>query len=237
MAFCSNVSDWDKKRRQAQPYINRIRFEQEKKLRWYQQIGFLRRCDKSGLIPRGLRVKIPASMERSRYGKRMKSRSEKRVLRRTISDLYVKIKKADVKVAELNLVLSQELQMPMGWRERIGRWVLNSLKEVKVKVQLSLKKKFDKLKQEKQEEEKLQINAGKKSSVKKKVVYNNSSKQLTKEQLEVLSLGLNFGVTPKKFPLVEYVQAAELLCQRLEEVGDSESVEKARSVRNLVFSI
>jgi len=56
-------------------------------------------------------------------------------------------------------------------------------------------------------------------------VYNNSSKQLTKEfeQLEVLSLGLNFGATPRKFPLVEYVKAAELLCQRLEEAGDSES--------------
>ena len=28
----------------------------------------------------------------------------------------------------------------------------------------------------------------------KKVVYNNSSKQLTMEQLELLSLGLNFGI-------------------------------------------
>ena len=114
MAFCSNVSDWEKKRRQAQPYINRIRFEQEKRLRWSQQISFLRRCDKSGLVPRGLRLKIPASIERSQYGKRMKSRSEKRVLRRAISDLYVKIKKADIKIAEMNLVLSQELQMPNG---------------------------------------------------------------------------------------------------------------------------
>ena len=87
----------------------------------------------------------------------MKSRSEKRVLRRAISDLYVKIKKADIKIAEMNLVLSQELQMPKGWRERIGRWVLNSLKEIKVKVQMSLKKKFDKLKQEKKEEKKLQF--------------------------------------------------------------------------------
>ena len=110
--------------------------------------------------------------------------------------------------------------MPKGWRERIGRWVLNSLKEIKVKVQMSLKKKFDKLKQEKKEEKKLQFDTEKKSSVKKKVVYNNSSKQPTKEQLEVLSLGLNFGVTPRKFPLVEYVKAAELLCQRLEEAGD-----------------
>ena len=65
--------------------------------------------------------------------------------------------------------------------------------------------------------------------------HNNSSKKLTGEQLEVLALGLNFGITPKKFPLVEYIQAVELLCQKLEEGGDTESVEKARSIRNVVF--
>ena len=41
----------------------------------------------------------------------------------------------------------------------------------------------------------------------KKVVYNNSSKQFTTEQLELLSLGLNFGIAPKRFPIVEYVTA------------------------------
>ena len=46
-----------------------------------------------------------------------------------------------------------------------------------------------------------------------KVVYNNSFKQLTDEQIELLSLGLNFGLTPKKFPLLENVTAAEVLCQ------------------------
>ena len=51
----------------------------------------------------------------------------------------------------------------------------------------------------------------------------------------MLSLGLNFGITPKKFPLAEYVQATELLCQRLEEGDDDESVEKARAIRNEVF--
>ena len=51
----------------------------------------------------------------------------------------------------------------------------------------------------------------------------------------MLSLGLNFGIAPKKFPLLEYVTAAEVLCQRLEEVGDAESIEKARYVRNEMF--
>ena len=67
------------------------------------------------------------------------------------------------------------------------------------------------------------------------MVYNNSSKQLTKEQLEVLALGLNFGIAPRKFPMVEYITATELLCQKLEEMGDDESVEKARRIRNEVF--
>ena len=74
-----------------------------------------------------------------------------------------------------------------------------------------------------------------KSNVDKKVVYNNSSKQLTKEQLEVLDLGLNFGIAPRKFPMAEYITATEVLCQKLEEMGDDESVEKARRIRNEVF--
>jgi len=49
-------------------------------------------------------------------------------------------------------------------------------------------------------------------------------------------LGLNFGVAPRKFPLVEYVTATEVLCQKLEECGDNESVEKARAIRNEVFA-
>ena len=77
----------------------------------------------------------------------------------------------------------------------------------------------------------------KQNFVKNKVVYNsyNSSKVLTEEQMELLALGLNFGLAPKKFPLVEYLPATEHLCQRLEKIGDGESVEKARMIRNEVF--
>ena len=87
----------------------------------------------------------------------------------------------------------------------------------------------------KQRDEKQKTKVKNKRKLGTKVVYNNSSKQLTEEQIELLSLGLNFGVTPKEFPLLEYVTAAEVLCQRLEEVGDAESVEKARFVRNEMF--
>ena len=55
------------------------------------------------------------------------------------------------------------------------------------------------------------------------------------EQIELLSLGLNFRIATKKNPLLEYVTVAEVLCQHLEEVRDAESVEKARYVQNEVF--
>ena len=53
--------------------------------------------------------------------------------------------------------------------------------------------------------------------------------------MELLALGLNFGLTQSKFPLVEYVTATEDLCQKLEKIGDAESIEKARMIRNEVF--
>jgi len=67
-------------------------------------------------------------------------------------------------------------------------------------------------------------------------VHNNSSKALTAKQEKLLELGLNFAVTPKKFPLVEYIAATENLCQSLEELGDDESMEKAQKIRNMVLN-
>ena len=85
-------SDWNKKRQQAQPYINRIRSALEKKTRWSEQIGFLRKCLKEGLTPKGLRVRLPGSILLSQHGKRLRMRSEKRVVKRTVSNLFVKLK-------------------------------------------------------------------------------------------------------------------------------------------------
>ena len=45
----------------------------------------------------------------------------------------------------------------------------------------------------------------------KKVVYNNSSKELSPKQQKILELGLNFAIMPKKFPLLEYIAATENL--------------------------
>jgi len=87
---------------------------------------------------------------------------------------------------------------------------------------LEEKKKLDDLWRKKKEEVKKNSQKGKTldSRWEKKVVYNNSSRVLSEKEIELLSLGLKFGMTPKKFPLVEYITATEMLCKSLEETGE-----------------
>ena len=125
--------------------------------------------------------------------------------------------------------------MPKGWIDKMETWIVKSLRKLGYKIRLKMQKKFDSLR--KQQQVKQKENKGKfQQGTKKKVVFNNSSRKLSEEQLQLLSLGLNFGLTPKRFPLAEYVQATELLCQRLEAGDEEESVQKARAIRNEVFN-
>ena len=119
----------------------------------------------------------------------------------------------------------------LGFR-RFGKWAEASLKKSAARVRSKLQQKLRSLRAQRLEEVK---NTRQKQGFVKKVVYNNSSKVLTEEQLELLALGLNFGLAPRKFPLAEYVAAKKDLCQKLEKIGDGESVEKARISRNEVF--
>ena len=73
-------------------------------------------------------------------------------------------------------------------------------------------------------------------ATKKWSITNNSSRKLTDKEIELLSLGLNFGLTPKKFPLVEYITATEVLCKSLEDTGVDEDIENAQKIRNLLLS-
>ena len=101
-------------------------------------MGFLRRCRKEDLMPKGLRVGFPSNMEKSEYGQRLKRRSEKKIIKRAISDLFVKIKHAEIDIGKLNLHLLQELKTPEKWVERMGNWALNSLKTESMKVRKRL---------------------------------------------------------------------------------------------------
>ena len=65
----------------------------------------------------------------------------------------------------------------------------------------------------------------------KTLIYNGSGIELSKEETELLSLGLNFCVAPKKFPLVEHITAIEQLCDIIDE-RDGLST-RSQAIRNL----
>ena len=107
-------------------------------------------------------------------------------------------------------------------RKRIFRKLDNLLQEKKQRI-------FEKNQAEIQKAEKIKI-----SGLDKKIIYNNSKRVFNQREMDLLSLGLNFGITPKKFPLIEYIAATEKLCQSLEEIGDPDSMARAQGIRNLV---
>ena len=133
--------------------------------------------------------------------------------------------------------------MSENWINNTMKWLEKKATEISKGKKASLKGKFDKLNAEKiLFEELFRANEIKKiqedvsTNPMKKVIYNNSSKLLSPKQQKVLELGLNFAITPKKFPLIEYIAATENLCQALEEYGDDESVEKAQKIRNITIN-
>jgi hypothetical protein len=107
MANWEGDDDRNKQRQQAQPIINKIRSCMDRKQRWFAQIGFLRRCQKEGLVPKDLWVKLLVNIMKSEYGERLKKRSEKRVLKRAVSDLFVLIHRMDKEMSERCLHLKQ----------------------------------------------------------------------------------------------------------------------------------
>ena len=98
------------------------------------------------------------------------------------------------------------------WIENTMRWLEKKAKGKAESKKTSLKGKFDKLNAEKKmieelfEENKMKYaEENENANPMKKIFYNNSSKSISRRQQKVLELGLTFAITPKKFPLLEYI--------------------------------
>ena len=140
------------------------------------------------MVPKGLRVKLPTSILKSEYGERLKMSSEKRVVKRAISDLFIKIKRLDKRLAEIRLHLNQSLGFTNAWIQKMERWVKSSLGKSEEKIKKRLERKLKDLRLQKKNNSKPKME--RQTTVKKKIVYNNSLKKLTEEQMELLALGL-----------------------------------------------
>jgi len=202
-------NEWKTQRKQAQPVINKIFSEMEKEARWSEQLGFLVKCRRKYLIPKGMRTKIPGKMKMSDSEIRMKTKYEMKILRKSISDLYRKKGNLEKNISRLKLDLRENHKLSGRFIENTINWLKKKVKYKTSLIKTKLKRKFqclleEKAKLEAERKQRKQAEKENKNVRKldprcdKKVVYNNSSRKLTDKEIELLSLGLNFGLAPKK---------------------------------------
>jgi hypothetical protein len=238
---CFEETNWRDRREQATPILSKILDELSKKATWKQQQIFLSKCRDKGVTPKGLRVSIPKKIMDKEHELRLKLKCERELIQKTIKRLHIKQQNSDEKIAGFKLDLKGKLKMSRTRIENTLQWLNKKAQTKALEKKKTLRKKFQQLNEEKKQFEKelhdfMMENKNTNLNVNKKVVYNNSSKELSQKQIELLALGLNFAITPKKFPLIEYITAAEKLCQSIEQIGDDESIEKAQQIRNSVLN-
>ena len=230
-------TDWRDRREQATPVLNKVLDELTKKSNFKQQCVFLMKCRDRGIAPKGLKVRVPKGIMSVDQEGRFKKKCESELVQKTIRRLFVKQQQADERVAILKLELRNRLKMSGRWIENTFKWLQKKAEMKSKDKKKNLKRKFDILCAEKiKENQKINLERSKPESMpRKQVVYNNSSKKLSPKQEKLLELGLSFAITPKKFPLLEYIAATENLCKSLEDCEDDESMEKAQKIRNIVI--
>ena len=91
--------------------------------------------------------------------------------------------------------------MSRTWIENTLQWLNKKAQTKALEKKKILRKKFQQLNEEKKQFEKelhdlMMENKNTNLNVNKKVVYNNSSKELSQKQIELLALGLNFAILP-----------------------------------------
>jgi len=230
-------TDWRDRREQATPVLNKVLDELTKKSNFKQQCVFLMKCRDRGIAPKGLKVRVPKGIMSVDQEGRFKKKCESELVQKTIRRLFVKQQQADERVAILKLELRNRLKLSGRWIENTFKWLQKKAEMKSKDKKKNLKRKFDILCAEKiKENQKINLEPSKPESMpRKQVVYNNSSKKLSPKQEKLLELGLSFAITPKKFPLLEYIAATENLCKSLEDCEDDESMEKAQKIRNIVI--
>jgi hypothetical protein len=67
------------------------------------------------------------------------------------------------------------------------------------------------------------------------IVYNNSIRDISDHEYALLARGLNFSITPKKFPFMEYISSTESLCQKWEMEQSDEALSKTQKLRHIIL--
>ena len=193
------------------------------------------------LYLKGYNCKYHKNIAQSDHGKRLQTRFDRKILATSISEICTKKYNAVKKIAELKVKLRETFGLSGHSIEKeeikLERIVRRKTREVRKRIFRKLDKLVVEKKQRTLEKEQAEMKKAEEikiSGMDKKIMYNNSKRIFNQKELDLLSLGLSFGLTPKKFLLVEYIAATEKLCQSLEEIGDPDSMARAQGIRNLV---
>ena len=233
----SYSSCWRGRRQQSQTHINKWLRLLTKQNILNNQLHFLHRCKKHGLIPHGLRIRIPKNVLQSEYGKNFSQKGNWSMLRNTISDIYYKLKLLQNDILILKDFISTKYYLGETWMKNTTIWLTKIAQWKSRESKLRLHSKYKYLVVEKQtqlraqNEEKNRI-AIAKFKCDRTIIYNDSGIELSNDESELLSLGLNFCIAPKKFPLVEHITAIEQLCEIIDERDQSD---RSQTIRNIAM--
>ena len=159
-------------------------------------------------------------------------------MKKSISELHRKIDESVKQISVCKLKL-REFELGMEWMKNIENRLMKFVRRNLHSIRNTHRRKLKFLMKEKNDKKTKDINdevQKAKDRCKKQIVYNNSSRLLSEEEVNLLSLGLNFGIKPDKFPVVEYIQATESLCQRLEKDEEQGSKDWAQRIRNIALN-
>ena len=199
------------------------------------QLHFLHRGKKHGLIPHGLRIRIPKNVLQSEYGKNFSQKGNWSMLRNIISDIYYKLKLLQNDILILKDFISTKYYLGETWMKNTTIWLTKIAQWKSRESKLRLHSKYKYLVVEKQTEVRAQIEEKNRIAIAKfkcdrTIIYNDSGIELSNDESELLSLGLNFCIAPKKFPLVEHITAIEQLCEIIDERDQSDRSETIRNI-------
>ena len=175
--------DWRFRREQAQPIVNKFLRSLLRKGRLVDQRTFLYSCKRNGVIPKGLRVRLPSNMNNTSYGFCLRRKNEFKILKKSISELHRNLDGTTRQILVIKLEL-REFELGEKWLIDIENHFMKRVrknshwdkKRHDRKLQALLKEKRNKRVDEQDDIKRA------KERCKKKIVYNNSKRVSVKKK-------------------------------------------------------
>lgn len=198
-------------------------------------VTFLTKCKKDGLIPKGLQLKSPY------LGKKAKNivltASQKLVKDRLNFHLRNKAQLAN----QVNKETENLFELIGPEFDNILKTLSKSAQKQNESNKLTQIKKLSNLKQNQSRERESDDSLGlatrgenSSDSATPQAVVNLSDKTLTKDELQILSKGLNFAVAPKSVNVLDFITGIESAAPQLsEEVADQFRSEASAALKNV----